>query len=315
MTQPSVAAPFLNADRKAVLRAWWQAARPPFYIATLIPVFLGFAAAGKDFGAWNLPGLLGIMLICLFQHLAANLANDLFDHLLGVDTGGTIGGSRVIQQGKITPKALGIALVALYAATVACTFAGVAYFGLPRLWWVALFAMFSSFFYVAPPIRYGHRALGEVFVFLNMGIAMTGGTYYALTGHFDGRILALSLPVGLMVAGILYYQSMPEIETDKAAGKHTLANVLGPRWSVAALHAWWPAVWLMLLGLWISGQAAWPVLLGIAGSVPLHLKLTALVRRAGGDWLSLDGHGHFVRKMYLICGLSLIFGVLFRTPS
>ena len=116
-----------------------------------------------------------------------------------------------------------------------------------------------------------------------------------------------------MVAGILYYQSMPEIETDKAAGKRTLANVLGPLWSVTVLFAWWPVIWLLLRGLWVGGYVAWPVLLGIAGSVPLHLKLMALVRRAGGDWLSLDGHGHFVRKMYLLCGLSLIFGALFRT--
>ncbi len=297
-------------SRKEVLQAWWQASRPPFYIATLIPVLLGFVAAGKDFGKWDVTGLLGIMFICLLQHLAANLANDLFDHLLGVDTGETIGGSRVIQQGKITPRALAVALVLLYGGTVVCTAIGVSYFGLPRLWWVALFAMFSSYFYVAPPLRYGHRALGEVMVFANMGLAMAGGTYYAITGVFDARIIELAVPVGLMVAGILYYQSLPEIETDKAAGKHTLANVLGPRLAVGVLLVWWPVVWGLLLRLWATGAVGWPVILGVLGSVPLHVTLMRRVRSNGGHWLRLDAHGHLVRKMYLLCGVSLVLGVL-----
>ena len=294
-----------------ILGAWWQAARPPFYIATLIPVFLGFSLAGKDSGTWDKLGLLGIMFICLLLHLAANLANDLFDHLLGVDTEQSIGGSRVIQQGKITPRALAIAITLLYTATIICTFAGVAYFGLPKLWFVTAFAMFSSFFYVAPPIRYGHKALGEVFVFFNMGLAMTAGTYYALTGQVTGQIISFSLPVGLMVAGILYYQSMPEIELDKAAGKNTLANTLGGKNSITLLYAWWPAVWTIMLGLFASGQASWIILLGIITSLPFYFKLIKIVRSSNGDWLSLDQHGHLVRKIYLLCGLSLIFSVLF----
>lgn len=308
MVTPQTATPC----RKEILQAWWQAARPPFYIATLIPVLLGFVAAGKDTGRWDVAGLLGIMLICLLQHLAANLANDLFDHLLGVDTGETIGGSRVIQQGKITPRALGIALVLLYGGTVVCTAVGVSYFELPRLWWVALFAMFSSYFYVAPPLRYGHRAMGEVMVFANMGLAMVGGTYYAFTGVINAAIMALAVPVGLMVAGILYYQSLPEIETDKAAGKHTLANVLGPRLAVGLLLVWWPVVWGLLLRLWTFGLVGWPVFVGVAGSVPLYILLMRRVRGCGGNWLSLDAHGHLVRKMYLLCGVSLVLGVLWR---
>jgi 1,4-dihydroxy-2-naphthoate octaprenyltransferase len=43
----------------------------------------------------------------------ANLANDLFDHILGVDGGDNIGGSRVIQSGLISPRQLSIVLLLL----------------------------------------------------------------------------------------------------------------------------------------------------------------------------------------------------------
>ncbi len=299
------------ASSLLTLKAWWQAARPPFYIATLIPVLLGFSLAVQNTGRWDLAGLSGIMLICLFQHLASNLANDLFDHILGVDTAESIGGSRVIQEGKITTRALGIALVVLYSLTVLGTFIGVAYFGRPALWLVSICAMFSSFFYVAPPIRYGHRALGELAVFLNMGLLMTAGTYYAIAGGITVEIIALSVPVGLMVAGILYYQSMPEIELDKAAGKRTLANTLGGVWSIHLLAVWWPIVWGVMFLLWFWGFVSGIVFVGIALSVPLYLKLMHLVRQAKDNWILLDNYGGFVRKMYLVCGLSLIFSVIY----
>lgn len=72
------------------------------------------------------------------------------------------------------------------------------------------------------PHKYGHRAMGELFVFVNIGTVMVTGTSYTLTGVFSMKALVLSIPVGLMVAGILHFQSLPEIEIDKASGKNTL---------------------------------------------------------------------------------------------
>lgn len=304
--------PDLKQRVKEQARAWWQASRPAFYIATLVPLLLGYVTAGKDTGVWQ-PGLFGLILLCsFFLHLSANLANDVFDHLQGVDGGGNIGGSRALQEGKISMRAYAVALPLLFAASLALGGIGVACTGRGGIWAIILFAIASSFFYVAPPIKYGHRALGEVMVFLNMGVIMTAGTYYVLTGLWSAKALALATPVGLMVAGILYYQSLPEIETDKAAGKHTLANVLGPARAVLLFRLWWPVVWLLMFLLFACGVVAWPALLGIAVSIPLYREAAFLLRNVSGDWLSLDAHGHLVRKMYLACGVFLIVGVCFR---
>ncbi len=248
-----------------------------------------------------------ILVACFFLHLAANLSNDLFDHLQGADGESNIGGSRAIQEGLLSLKSYARALFFLYAATVAIAAFGIWYTG---LWGIALiicFAIFASLFYVAPPIKLGYRAMGEVLVFFSMGLGMVAGTYYTMTGGCSERALLFSMPVGLMVAGIMYFQSIPEIETDKAAGKRTLANSLGPRWSVDVFIAWWPLIWLMLSALFAFGLCGWFVFVGIAVSIPLHLTAVrrALAARAASDWLSLDAHGHLIRKMYMANGLAL----------
>lgn len=304
----------LSQKRKEQLAAWWQASRPPFYIATLVPLSLGWISAAKDLGAWR-PGLFCLILLCsFFLHLAANLANDLFDHLQGVDRQDSIGGSRAIQEGKIALGSYVKALAVLYSGSLFMALAGVLYTGHQGIWGIVIFAILASYFYVAPPIRYGHRALGELFVFLSMGLVMTAGTYYTLTGVWKGEIFALSIPVGLMVAGILYYQSLPEMKTDKATGKHTLANVLGPHRAIRLFRLWWPATWLIIFLLFLAGITAWPALVGIAVSIPFYFRAVRLLQKEEKreDWLSLDQHGHLIRKMYLICGLALILAALLR---
>ena len=307
-----------NAPRmtpKKILAAWWQACRPPFFITAAIPVTLALAFAFRLQGhispkQWIVYGLL--LLGCFLGLTIANFANDLFDHILGVDGGDSIGGSRVIQSNSISPRQLSVALMLLAPATLAV---GGGLISLtpenlrPGLWIASIFAVGSAIFYVAPPLRYGHRGMGEIFVCLNMGFIMVCASVTLLLERFDPRSLALALPVGLMVAGVLYYQSLPEIETDLAAGKHTLANKLGKDKAALVFRLWWPAVWLLLLNLWATGQAGWPVALALLG-LPFYLQACRHIAEAkSGNWLPLDAYGHLVRKCYLLSGAALIVGM------
>ncbi|MDR1309860.1 MAG: prenyltransferase, partial [Deltaproteobacteria bacterium] len=242
------------------LRAWLQASRPTFFVATLVPLFLGYYAAIGYRGVQGGTVKFALILIASFLvHLATNLANDLFDHSQGVDTDETIGGSRVIQEGRISPGQIKIAIGLCYL--VAFVLAIIIVKTDWILWCLVLFAAFSSFFYVCPPIKYGHRGLGEVFVFINMGLIMTVGTYMAITGHFDLKLISLALPVSLGVAGILYFQSLPEIETDAKAGKKTLAVKLGKDRAILAQSLWWPLIWVLMANLYFSELVEWPALL------------------------------------------------------
>lgn len=109
-------APVLTLRQQA--QVWWRACRPPFFIVDFIPVGLGFALAARDLGYWPWELCLLVLLGCFFLHTVANIANDLFDYLEGVDTEETIGGTHVIQNGWISPRQISLAIIGLIIGTV-----------------------------------------------------------------------------------------------------------------------------------------------------------------------------------------------------
>lgn len=75
------------------------------FIVDLIPVGLGGALAARDLGYWPWGIFAVVMVGCFCLHTVANIANDLFDYLEGVDTDETIGGTKVIQNGLGSARA------------------------------------------------------------------------------------------------------------------------------------------------------------------------------------------------------------------
>ncbi len=295
----------MNEDR---LRAWIQASRPPFFVVTFVPLILGWIigarAAGVPRMGWFLLVVAGSFLI----HLATNLANDLFDHLQGTDAGESIGGSRVIQQGKIGLRELKRALLVIYGAAGAI---GVVVILGRQTWGVAplyLVALFSSIFYVAPPVRYGYRGLGELSVGANMGPVMLVGTEWVIAGAPSGEALLVSLPVGFMVASILFFQSLPDMETDLGSGKITLAVRLGRPRAQTAFAAMVVAAYALIAGLIVTGLVGWAAWLAFLG-VPFFFGTMRLIAGTH-DWVELDRHGYRIRLLYFINGLALIAGLL-----
>jgi 1,4-dihydroxy-2-naphthoate octaprenyltransferase len=291
---------------REVLKAWIQASRPPFFIATLIPIMIGWIMA-MDHG-WKIGRFLLVLIACFVVHFVTNIANDYFDYLQGTDSGESIGGSRVIQQNKITSTQLGWAIIVLYfigfIISLYIVF-GLKLYGLAPL---ILFAFFSSLFYVAPPIRYGYHGLGELFVSINMGPIMVVGTYWVISGQPSLGALFVSIPVGLMVASILYYQSLPDMKTDEAVGKRTLAVRLGKQWAFFVLILWLTIIYLTIIALVAGRLLTWHSLFSLM-TVPIFVKLVRIVRSTD-DWVLLDQHGKYVRILYFFNGLAIILGVL-----
>ena len=81
--------------------------------------------------------------------------------------------------------------------------------------------------YTGGPKPYGYEGLGELFVFLFFGVVAVVGSYYVQTEDLTGLAFALSVPIGLLAAAILMVNNIRDIDTDRRAGKRTLAVRLG----------------------------------------------------------------------------------------
>jgi 1,4-dihydroxy-2-naphthoate octaprenyltransferase len=289
------------------IKAWIQASRIHFFIATFVPLCIGWFLAIRAESQIRPGRFLLVLAGSLIVHLIANLANDYFEHIAGTDAGEAIGGSRVIQEGKISPQTMLPVIVALYLVALIIALIVVFQFRLYLMVAPILFAAFSSYFYVAPPVRYGYHGLGELFVGINMGPIMVAGTYWVITGHPGWIPLFVSIPVGLMVASILYYQSLPDMETDYKAHKFTLAVRLGQKGAYRVLLLFFFLIYLSIGLLIISGILSWWSLSFLL-SFPLILKLTGIIKRTT-DWVLLDQYGKYVRMIYFICGLAIIAGI------
>ncbi|MGV8056939.1 MAG: 1,4-dihydroxy-2-naphthoate octaprenyltransferase [Smithellaceae bacterium] len=292
------------------IKSWIQASRVHFFVATFVPLFIGWFLAIKDTG-YVYPGKFLLVLAgSLIVHLITNLANDYFEYNTGTDAGDAIGGSRVIQEGKIAPQTILKAIIALYIIAFIIALIIIFYFRLYLLSIPILFAAFSSYFYVAPPVRYGYHGLGELFVGINMGPIMVTGTYWVIAGNPGWAPFFISLPVGLMVSSILYYQSLPDMKTDYQAHKFTLAVRLGQKGAHCVLLLFFFLIYLSIVLLIITGLLSfWSF--SFLLSLPLVIKLTGIINRTD-DWVLLDQYGKYVRLIYFICGLAIIAGIIGR---
>jgi 1,4-dihydroxy-2-naphthoate octaprenyltransferase len=208
-----------------------RATRLPFLSATIAPVGLGIAVAGVH-GHWHWGLAIWTILAGCFVHLGLNVANDVFDTESGADAANVTptqfsGGSRVIHYGLLTKRQMQRMSLAFYAAGLGI---GI-YLALASSFWpvftLGVLGAAISYFYTAPPLKLVYRGWGEPAVFLGFGPIMTLGAYEVQAKSFSWEALYVSIPVGLLVALILYVNEIPDRRGDAAAGKNTLPV----RWS------------------------------------------------------------------------------------
>ena len=66
-------------------------------------------------------------------------------------------------------------------------------------------------------------------MFLFFGIVAVAGSFFVQVRHLNWEAFALAVPVGLLAAAILVVNNVRDIDSDRRAGKRTLAVRLGPR--------------------------------------------------------------------------------------
>jgi 1,4-dihydroxy-2-naphthoate octaprenyltransferase len=97
-------------------------------------------------------------------------------------------------------------------------------------WWLILLggaAVAAAWTYTGGPRPYGYRGLGEVAVFAFFGVAAVVGTAYVQVGRLTWLEFVASVPVGLLACALLVINNLRDIPSDTAAGKRTLAVIMG----------------------------------------------------------------------------------------
>jgi 1,4-dihydroxy-2-naphthoate octaprenyltransferase len=221
-------APQLNATR-----VWWSAVRPATLAASVAPVLAGTAISVHEGGARLGAGLLALVVGVAMQ-LGVNFANDYSDFVRGADDARRIGPLRAASSGIVQPDHVRLAAVAAFGVAAA---AGLALSLITdwRLLLVGVACLLAGWLYTGGPRPYGYLGLGEVFVFLFFGLVATVGTVYVETLRVAALAVLMGCAMGCLATAILVLNNLRDIETDRSAGKRTLATRIGRSWTLALL--------------------------------------------------------------------------------
>ena len=244
----------------------------------------------------------------MFIHAAANLWNDYFDYVNGVDREAGKCGSAMIFSGELTPRRI------FRAACFCAVLASAGGFWLAwatRGWGIVLLGaagLVGAAGYCAGPRSPKHLALGEVWVFLMMGLGMPLGGWMAQTGTFSARPLVAVLPVALFTALLLYNNNLRDLDDDRASGIRTLPMILGRAAHPAALAAF-VAIFVLAAVLVAGGCLPGLSLVGFFALLPSFPWLRAVARRRVAHREEL-----LLARLHLLFGLLLLLGLLLSPP-
>jgi len=258
------------------MRIWLMAARLRTLPAAIAPVLVGTALAYTLEAVFRPGAFVAAMLGSIFIQVGTNLSNDYSDARRGADTDDRLGPVRVTAGGLVPPKQVLMATYVTFGLAALCGGYLVAVAGIELLF-VGIASIAAGVLYTGGPRPYGYEGLGEIFVFLFFGIVAVTGSTFAQTESWPWEAFVLAVPVGLLAAAILVVNNVRDMDTDRRAGKRTLAVRLG-RERGRGLYAG------MIYGSYLVAPLPWllgplsPWLLLAWLTLPLAAKLVRTVR-------------------------------------
>lgn len=267
-------------NRVRRLKIWIKAFRVPFFTATVIPVALGSITAWRDANVFSWPRFFLTMIGAVLIHAGTNTANDYFDHLSGADEANPnptpfSGGSRVIQEGLIPAKKILFVSLSCFAIGSMIGLYLNYLCGKNVILILGAIGVFLGIFYTARPLRIGYGSFGELVVGIGFGPLMVMGAYYVQAQDLPFKTFLISIPIGILIALVLYINEFPDYDGDKAADKRTLVVILGKKRAVILYHILLACAYLSIA--YLVAVRALPSLAFIAlASLPIALKAFAV---------------------------------------
>ena len=266
-------------------RIWLMAALPRTLPAAIAPVLVGTSLAGFAHVFYPLR-FAAALLSALFIQVGTNLSNDYSDARRGADAEDRLGPVRVTAGGLVPPRQVLIATYVSFGLAVLFGIYLIAVAGWELLL-VGAASILAGVAYTGGPRPYGYEGLGEVFVFLFFGIVAVVGSFFVQVEKVTWEAFALAVPVGLLAAAILVVNNVRDIDSDRRAGKRTLAVKLGRQRTRVMYASVVYLAYLLTPVTWLFGPTtAWVLLPWL--TLPLAASVSRIVR-SRTDGPSLNG--------------------------
>ncbi|MFM7013648.1 MAG: 1,4-dihydroxy-2-naphthoate polyprenyltransferase [Actinomycetota bacterium] len=227
------------------LAIWLEGARLRTLPLAIAPVAIG-AGVADGMQAFDLTLSLLALAVALFLQIAVNFANDYSDGIRGTDDN-RVGPLRLTASNSVKPVQVKYAAFGFFALAA---LAGLAIVFLTSLWWLVglgAAAIIAAWFYTGGKNPYGYAGFGEVAVFVFFGLVATIGTAFIQIRTFEGNSLLGGIAAGLFASAVLMVNNIRDIDTDRVAGKRTLAVRVGKR---KATYIFIAMIWLPMVLLW-----------------------------------------------------------------
>ncbi len=213
------------------VKIWLMAIRPKTLWAAVAPVFIGTAMA-YEAGSFQLLAFLAALFGGTMIQIGTNLANDYFDFKKGADSQREFGPIRVTQAGLVSQTEIKKAIVLAFALAFTSGIYLVYLGGWPIVA-IGILSITFGVLYTATKVALGYTGLADLFVLIFFGPVAVGGTYYVQTLEINLAVILAGFAPGLFSVAILTVNNLRDIETDKIAGKKTLAVRFGPTFARA----------------------------------------------------------------------------------
>lgn len=211
-------------------KIWVKTGRPFTLTATLSPLLVGSAVAAYE-GVFHPLNFVLALLAALFLQIGTNYFNEYFDYRYGLDSPSSLGASTVIFRKEMSARQVFGGGVACFALAILLSLALIFLVG-PVIILFGLVGMAIAYFYSARPFTLARRGLGDIMVYLAMGLLMTWGAYYVHIPHWSWLTFVASIPVGLLVTAILNMNNVRDYQEDRQVHKLTLPVRFGQTFGV-----------------------------------------------------------------------------------
>lgn len=282
MTSNDNPAPAATPAPTTTLGRWIAAARPKTLLLSVSPVLAGIALAVVEAGTLAPLVALATLLAAIAIQIGTNLHNDAADYERGTDTAERLGPPRASAQGWFTPAEVRHAAQLMFALAFVLGCLLVIRGGWQILA-IGLASLACGYAYTSGPRPIAYGPFGEIFVLVFFGIAAVAGSHYLQTLSWASSAVWLGTALGLPAAGVLLLNNDRDLETDRAAGRRTLSQLIGRRGS-RRLYA---ACVLLPFPIILAAGLPGPVWLSLAALPLAILPIRRLLAGAEGTEMNL----------------------------